>query len=114
MARTVHPEDCVFPQMSHGGYTRHMQWLRRVGASAEMAPLRESVTTPDGRSWPLVGLLIWAAVCLLPLDGDGVAWWAGRFVLLAALVWIPLALSLVDGPGITGTAAVPRLARLLE
>lgn len=36
--------------------------------------------------------------CVLPLDGDGVAWWAVRFVLLAALVWVPLGLRLVEGP----------------
>lgn len=65
-----------------------MQWLRRGGASP--GPGRA------GLRWPAAGLLIWGLTCLLPLDGDGVLWWAGRFVLLAALVWVPLALRLVE------------------
>jgi hypothetical protein len=57
-----------------------------------------------------LGLLIWAVVCLLPLDGDGILWWATRFVLLAALAWIPLALELI---GATAESAVG-LARLTQ
>jgi hypothetical protein len=53
--------------------------------------------------------------CLLPLDGDGVGWIAGRFVLLAVLVWVPLALRLVDDPETpAGAALLPRLLRRLH
>lgn len=44
----------------------------------------------------LFGLAAWAVACTLPLDGSGVGWIANRFVLLAAMVWLPLALRLVD------------------
>jgi hypothetical protein len=54
---------------------------------------------------------IWVLACLLPLDGDGAAWWAGRFVLLAALVWIPLALRLVDGAPDAGPACLVQLSQ---
>ena len=57
-----------------------------------------------------LGLLVWAIVCLLPLDGDGIIWWATRFILLAALAWIPLALELI---GTTAESGV-RLARLTQ
>lgn len=50
----------------------------------------------DGRLPVLIGLIAWIIACALPLDGDGVGWVAGRFVLLAALVWVPVALRLVD------------------
>src|SRR4051794_35167683 len=93
-----------------GGYTPAMHWLGRIDASPETAEGGASAGAPDIGAWPAVGLLIWAAVCLLPLDGDGVAWWAGRFVLLAALVWIPLALCLADD---LSPEPVPRLVRSL-
>ncbi len=62
------------------------------------------------RVWPHVwwGLAAWGVACLLPLDGDGVAWWVVRFVLLAVLVWVPLALRLVEG------AAPQPLARMIR
>src|SRR3954447_19718491 len=109
-----------------------MHWLRRAAASTERPPagglLRASghpSVSPAGASarrlaapsmlaslpWPAIGLLIWVLACLLPLDGDGVAWWAARFVLLAALVWIPLALRLVEGPPV---AAVPSLLQAYQ
>jgi hypothetical protein len=56
-------------------------------------------------------LLVWVVVCLLPLDGDGVAWWAARFVLLAALVWVPLGLRLMEGPT---PGMLPRLVIRLQ
>lgn len=59
----------------------------------------------------LIGLGVWIVACLLPLDGDGVGWIAGRFVLLAVLVWIPLALRLVDG---SETTLLPGLLRWLH
>ena len=62
---------------------------------------------PASRVWwqpVLIGLTVWLVACLLPLDGDGVGWIAGRFVLLAVLVWVPLALRLVDPPEIPGGA----------
>src|SRR5436190_254941 len=83
-----------------------------------------AVTGPGlsaGRLPILIGLAAWIVACLLPLDGDGVGWVAGRFVLLAALVWMPLALRLVDGPtppGLPGLpvlgAGLPRLIRELH
>ena len=73
---------------------------------------------PASRVWwqpVLIGLTVWLVACLLPLDGDGVGWIAGRFVLLAVLVWVPLALRLVDPPEIPhGTAMLPRLLRWLH
>jgi hypothetical protein len=71
-----------------------------------------AASTAAGRWLPvLIGLAVWLVACLLPLDGDGVGWIAGRFVLLAALVWMPLALRLVDG---SETTLVPRLLRWLH
>jgi hypothetical protein len=60
-------------------------------------PAGERTPAPRRERLPLLaGLAAWALACLLPLDGDGVGWIAGRFVLLAALVWVPLALRLVE------------------
>lgn len=92
-----------------------MQWLRRGGASPEPEEAGEPADAPSDRAvvaasrtdlrWLLVGVLIWGGACLLPLDGDGVLWWAGRFVLLAVLVWLPLALRLIEPPILTPVAA---------
>jgi hypothetical protein len=105
----------VFRWAPHGEYTQPMQWLRRGGASSESEGAGEPADVPSDRvvvaaaradlRWPVVGLLIWGGACLLPLDGDGVLWWAGRFVLLAALVWLPLALRLIEPPTLTPVAA---------
>lgn len=65
----------------------------------------------DGRLPVVIGLVVWVIACALPLDGDGVGWVAVRFVLLAALVWMPLALRLIEGPTTAGTpAGLPRRA----
>jgi hypothetical protein len=92
-----------------------MQWLRRGGASPVPGRTGEQSAAPSGQvavaparadlRWPAVGFLIWAIACLLPLDGDGVLWWAGRFVLLAALVWVPLALRLIEPLALTTVPA---------
>jgi hypothetical protein len=105
----------VFRCAPRGKYTQLMQWLRRGGASLEPEGAGEPADVPSGRGvvaaaradlrWPLVGFLIWGGACLLPLDGDGVLWWAGRFVLLAALVWLPLALRQIEPPTLTPVAA---------
>ncbi|MGE3913892.1 MAG: YndJ family transporter [Chloroflexota bacterium] len=57
-----------------------------------------------------VGLVGWLLACLLPLDGSGVGWLAARFILLAVLVWVPLAISLFDE---AETTSLPRLLRWL-
>jgi hypothetical protein len=59
-------------------------------------------TGQSGQTPLVVSLLVWLVACLLPLDGDGVAWWVVRFVLLAVLVWVPLALRLIEGPAPAG------------
>jgi hypothetical protein len=63
-------------------------------------------TGQTGQTPLVVGLLVWLVACLLPLDGDGVAWWVARFVLLAVLVWVPLGLRLIEGPAPTGLLPV--------
>jgi hypothetical protein len=60
------------------------------------------------------GALVCGIAWLLPLGGSGAAWWASRFLLLAALVWVPLALRLVDHSDrgfVSGLATLARRAQ---